>query len=94
MTLLDLRRPSPPALDASQQAASRAADATTILAIFVVLQFVLPSKLVINGLPLSLSAASLVALALGVLWASTQLPPRSALPRVTARCARCSSPTP
>ena len=51
----------------------RSADATTILAFFVVLQFVLPSRLVMNYLPLSLSAASLVALALGALWMCTQL---------------------
>jgi O-antigen ligase len=51
----------------------RSADATTILAIFVALQFVLPSKLVMNGLPLDLSAASLVALGLGVFWFCTQM---------------------
>jgi O-antigen ligase len=51
----------------------RSADATTILAFFVALQFILPSRLVMNGLPLSLSAASLVALALGALWACTQM---------------------
>jgi hypothetical protein len=51
----------------------RAADATTVIAIFVVLQFVLPSKLVMNGLPLSLSAASIIALGLGALWFCTQL---------------------
>lgn len=52
---------------------SRTADATTILAFFVVLQLVLPSRLVMNGLPLSLSAASLVALGLGALWLCTQM---------------------
>jgi O-antigen ligase len=51
----------------------RSADATTILAFFVALEFVLPSRLVINYLPLSLSAASLVALLLGTLWICTQL---------------------
>jgi len=51
----------------------RSADATTILAFFVVLQFVLPSRLVMNSLPLSLSAASLTALGLGALWLSTQM---------------------
>jgi hypothetical protein len=51
----------------------RSADATTILVFFVVLQFVLPARLIMNGLPLSLSAASLVALGLGALWLCTQL---------------------
>ena len=51
----------------------RSADATTLLAIFVTLQLVLPSRLVMNYLPLSLSAASLVALLLGTLWLCTQL---------------------
>ena len=51
----------------------RSADATTILAIFVALQFVLPSALIFNGIPLSLSAATLVALGLGALWLGTQL---------------------
>ena len=51
----------------------RSADATTILGIFVALQFVLPSRLVMNYLPLSLSAASLVALGLGALWFCTQM---------------------
>ncbi len=52
---------------------SRSADATTVLAFFVVLQFVLPSRLVMNGLPLSLSAASIAALGLGALWLCTQM---------------------
>lgn len=51
----------------------RSADATTILAFFVVLQLVLPARLVMNYLPLSLSAASLVALGLGALWLCTQM---------------------
>lgn len=58
---------------ASPPRVPRSADATTILAIFVVLQFILPSRLIMNGLPLSLSAASLVALALGCLWLCTQM---------------------
>jgi O-antigen ligase len=53
--------------------APRPADATTILAIFVALQFVLPSRLVLNYLPLSLSPASAVALFLGALWLCTQM---------------------
>jgi O-antigen ligase len=51
----------------------RSADAATILAIFVVLQSVLPSKLVMNGLPLSISAPNLVALGLGALWFCAQM---------------------
>ena len=51
----------------------RPADAATVLAVFVALQLVLPARLVMNGLPLSLSAASLVSLALGALWLCTQL---------------------
>jgi O-antigen ligase len=51
----------------------RSADATTILAIFVALQFVLPSRLALNYLPLSLSPASAVALGLGALWLCTQM---------------------
>src|SRR5688572_3359954 len=46
----------------------RSADATTVLAIFVALQPVLPSRLVMNGIPLDLSAPSLVAGLLGALW--------------------------
>ena len=37
------------------------------------LQLVLPARLVMNYLPLSLSAASLVALGLGALWLCTQM---------------------
>ena len=51
----------------------RSADAATILAIYVALQFVLPAKLVMNGLPLSLSAASIVALGIGTFWLCAQL---------------------
>jgi O-antigen ligase len=72
MTLLDraaLARPKDHILPKTP----RSADATTILAIFAALQFVLPSTLVMNGLPLSLSAASLVALGLGTLWLCTQM---------------------
>lgn len=49
------------------------ADAATLLAIFVCLQLVLPAKLVVNYIPLSLSAASISALGLGALWFCTQL---------------------
>jgi O-antigen ligase len=51
----------------------RSADATTVLAIFVALQLVLPSRLVMNGIPLDLSAPSLVAFLLGALWLCTQM---------------------
>jgi O-antigen ligase len=51
----------------------RSADATTILAIFVALQFVLPSRLIMNGLPLSLSAPAILALGLGAFWLCTQM---------------------
>lgn len=54
-------------------AAARSADATTFLAIYVALLYLLPAKLVLNGLPLSLSAASLVALGLGVFWLCAQM---------------------
>ncbi len=69
------RRPAAPARPSPslRPRLPRSADATTILAFFVVLQFVLPSRLVMNGLPLSLSAASLVALGLGALWLCTQM---------------------
>jgi O-Antigen ligase len=63
----------PAAFDEVLPRRSRSADATTILAIFVVLQFVLPSRLVLNGIPLQLSAPTLVALLLGALWLCTQL---------------------
>ena len=53
---------------------SRTADATTILAIFVALQLVLPSRLVMNGLPLSLSArVGWSRSGLGALWLCTQM---------------------
>jgi len=52
---------------------SRPADAATLVAIFIGLQFMVPSGQVVRGLPLSLSAAALVALCLGVLWLCTQL---------------------
>jgi O-antigen ligase len=73
MTLVD---PTPTSAGRSDEPVTwtpRSADATTILTFFVVLQFVLPSRLVMNYLPLSLSAASLVALGLGTLWMCTQL---------------------
>jgi len=73
MTLLGQRPASPQLGRSFLPEPHRTADATTVVAIFVALQFVLPSKLVMNGLPLSLSAASIVALGLGALWFCTQL---------------------
>ena len=73
MTVLDKRPEQARTTAGIRLRLPRSADATTILAIFVALQFVLPSRLVMNGLPLSLSAASLVALGLGALWLCTQL---------------------
>lgn len=73
MTLLDHRGGQPRLADDFLPRSSRTADAATIIAVYVALQFVLPSRLVMNGLPLSLSAASLVALGLGALWFCTQM---------------------
>jgi O-antigen ligase len=73
MTLLGHRSTPADRTDDLLHRPPRSADATTIVAIFVALQFVLPSKLVLNYLPLSLSAASLVALGLGALWLCTQM---------------------
>jgi O-antigen ligase len=73
MTLIASRATPAQPTDSLRPRPPRSADATTFLATFVVLQFVLPSRLVLNYLPLSLSAASLVALGLGVLWLCTQL---------------------
>jgi O-antigen ligase len=72
MTLLADSSPSETRDDPGPTRRPRSADAATILAILVVLQFVLPSRLVLNGIPLSLSAATLVALSLGALWLATQ----------------------
>lgn len=71
MSVLDHAPQAWPTYDRS--GAPRSADAATILAIFVALQFLLPPRLAFNVLPLSLSAASLVALGLGLLWMCTQL---------------------
>ena len=73
MTLLGSAPGQPELADDLLPRVPRSADATTILAIFAALQFVLPSGLVFNSIPLSLSAATLVALALGALWLCTQL---------------------
>lgn len=51
---------------------ARTADAATLLAIYVLLQFTLPTRLVLNGLPLSLTAAAALALGMGTLWLCAQ----------------------
>ncbi|MEQ6902452.1 O-antigen ligase family protein [Nocardioides sp. YIM 152588] len=69
-----LRNPArPPATRAGVIAGGRTADMATILAIFVALQFLLPSKLVLGMLPVSLSPASLLALSIGLLWLCAQM---------------------
>jgi O-antigen ligase len=73
MTFVSPGTRSPRPADAVHARDRRSADAATILGFFVVLQFVLPSRLVLNYLPLSLSAASMVALGLGALWLCTQM---------------------
>lgn len=72
MTVLD-ERSGPPATGDGRTTLPRSADAATVLAFLVVLQLLLPSRLVVSGLPLSLSAASLVALGLGALWLGAQM---------------------
>lgn len=59
--------------DEDDRPAPRPADVATLLAITVCLQFVLPSKLVLDRIPLSLSASTIVALGIGALWFCTQL---------------------
>jgi O-antigen ligase len=73
MTLLDGRPGQARPTEDIRPRLPRSADATTILAIFVGLQLLLPSRLIMNGLPLSLSAASILALGMGALWLCTQL---------------------
>src|SRR5690349_2339102 len=73
MTLVSPGARPPRPADGAYAGTRRSADAATILGFFVVLQFVLPSRLVLNYLPLSLSAASMVALGLGALWLCTQM---------------------
>lgn len=62
----------PRAAEAVSAHPSRSADAATVIAILTTLQFVLPSRLVLNGIPLSLAPATVVALILGALWLATQ----------------------
>ena len=49
------------------------ADTATVVAVFVFLLFALPAKVVMSRLPLSISAASIVALGLGALWLCAQM---------------------
>lgn len=50
----------------------RSADGATLITLFVVLQLVLPARLVISNLPLSLSPASILALGIGLCWLFAQ----------------------
>ena len=50
----------------------RRADGATLVSLFVVLQLIIPARLVISKLPLSLSPASVVALAVGLCWLCAQ----------------------
>ena len=60
-------------LDSEFLPAPQRADAATAVSIFVVLQLILPARLVVSGIPLSLSPASMVALFLGMWWFCAQL---------------------
>ena len=51
---------------------SRRADGATLVSLFVALQLVLPARLVISKLPLSLTPASVVALVVGLCWLCAQ----------------------
>jgi len=51
----------------------RSADGATLIAIFAVIQLLVPARLVISGLPLSLSPASVFSLSIGLLWLCAQL---------------------
>jgi O-antigen ligase len=50
----------------------RSADGATLITLFVVLQLVLSARLVVRGLPLSLSPASILALGIGLCWLCAQ----------------------
>jgi O-antigen ligase len=52
--------------------ASRRADGATLVSLFVALQLVIPARLVISKLPLSISPASVVALVIGLCWLCAQ----------------------
>ncbi|MFF4774459.1 O-antigen ligase family protein [Microtetraspora fusca] len=51
---------------------ARSADGATLLALFVLAQFVIPARLVLRGLPMSLTVADIVALLLLLLWLLAQ----------------------
>jgi O-antigen ligase len=51
----------------------RRADGATLVTVFVGLQLIIPANLVISGVPLSLSPASVTALMIGLCWLCTQL---------------------
>jgi O-antigen ligase len=51
----------------------RRADAATILCLFVLSLLMLPARMVLAGLPLSLTLAELLALVLGLLWLCSQM---------------------
>lgn len=67
----------------------RRADAATLAACYVVVLMVVPSNLVFEGLPLSISPATLIAIAMSVLWLCGHLTLRSRLAkgRVAVRTA-------
>ena len=54
-------------------AAPGTADAASVVVVFVLLVFVVPAQLVLNYLPMSMSAATLVALGLSAFWLCAQL---------------------
>jgi O-antigen ligase len=49
------------------------ADGATLVTLFVVLQLIIPARLVISRLPLSLAPASVIALLIGLCWLCAQL---------------------
>jgi O-antigen ligase len=51
----------------------RRADAATVLCLFVLSLLMLPARMVLAGLPLSLTLAELLALVLGLLWLCSQM---------------------
>lgn len=50
----------------------RRADGATLVILFVILQLIIPARLVISKLPLSLSPANVIALLIGLCWLCTQ----------------------
>ena len=53
-------------------AVPRRADTATVVSVFIVLQLLIPTRLVISGIPLSLSPAAIVCLFLGLWWICAQ----------------------